>query len=734
MDPRIQFQHIHGRNRKQNTKKLKTMKKILFFLGCLLSTFAMAADYPQASLAADDETTNTDDAVLVIVENMPEFPGGQSALFQYLKKNMKYPVDAQRNGIQGTVICQFVVEKDGSIAEVEVVKNTSGDASLAKEAIRVINAMPKWNPGEHKGRTVRVRYTFPVRFNLGDASTEQDESEPRKRLEDGDTVRMSISSANNKPIYGFHHELISPNFSYKRRELGETSTAYGIVNVKGDTMTITYYDDETGQKRKQEHYYAKDYIERGADLFLTGTQSYYLDGKLLCEDYLSNGKLKATTWYDKNGLMERRYVFLPENNVMQMQFYPSGAVKMKETYDNSQCHRDVYTENGEIAEWAGPAFPGGFTMFEKYFNRHYRSTMLTVDEAFRATAFIDSTGYCRILLKNGGKRDMEMWEDAMCPHWIPATINGKATSSVISFVLTYQPMLYVQEGDTVNITRRAHMLKKFHGIKWRDHQTWYIASADTCLNYAICHFSGDTLELEGHRKSDNSLFMQQQLLHDQDYGFVNVGFAHRYKNGKLLYSEFYNHYTVDKIVWYHDNQQPHYVITPSDKAFFEALIEYYPTGEVKAREIYDKVKEDVDVQYYSKSGETTTVVEPSYPKGMKALGKYLNLALSQLDLRSWVRKSFVSSPGVTVMGEVNVYYVIDKNGKVLTLDLGHLSVDYRYAGEKTPGFGNTRPGIKDFIKKCLRDNPTMWTPGTIDGKPETMCTKVTIKFSFDARR
>ena len=106
-----------------------------------------------------------EEVVFVVVETMPEFPGGQQALFKYLSENVKYPVIAQENGIQGRVICQFVVNKDGAIVDVEVVR-AGGDPSLDKEAVRVIKSMPKWNPGKQRGKAVRVKYTVPVNFRL----------------------------------------------------------------------------------------------------------------------------------------------------------------------------------------------------------------------------------------------------------------------------------------------------------------------------------------------------------------------------------------------------------------------------------------------------------------------------------------------------------------------------------------------------------------------------------------
>jgi len=102
--------------------------------------------------------------VFDVVEQMPSFPGGTAALMQYLSSNIKYPVVAEENGVQGRVVCTFVVEKDGSITDVRVVKSV--DPSLDKEAMRVVKSMPRWIPGKQNGSAVRVKYTVPVTFRL----------------------------------------------------------------------------------------------------------------------------------------------------------------------------------------------------------------------------------------------------------------------------------------------------------------------------------------------------------------------------------------------------------------------------------------------------------------------------------------------------------------------------------------------------------------------------------------
>lgn len=102
--------------------------------------------------------------VFDIVEQQPMFPGGPAALMKYLSEHTKYPVVAQENGVQGRVTVQFVVEKDGSISDVHVLRGV--DPSLDKEAVRVVKSMPRWTPGKQNGINVRVNYRVPVLFRL----------------------------------------------------------------------------------------------------------------------------------------------------------------------------------------------------------------------------------------------------------------------------------------------------------------------------------------------------------------------------------------------------------------------------------------------------------------------------------------------------------------------------------------------------------------------------------------
>jgi TonB family protein len=110
------------------------------------------------------DESDMENNVFEVVEQMPDFPGGQSALSFYLAKNIKYPAKSERNGAQGRVLVSFVVEKDGSLSNTQIVRSV--DEDLNAEALRVVKAMPKWIPGKQKGKPIRVKYVLPITFRL----------------------------------------------------------------------------------------------------------------------------------------------------------------------------------------------------------------------------------------------------------------------------------------------------------------------------------------------------------------------------------------------------------------------------------------------------------------------------------------------------------------------------------------------------------------------------------------
>ena len=122
-------------------------------------------------LVSNISCTSTTEEALQVCDQMPEFPGGIAECMKFVSKNIKYPVEAMEKDIQGRVVIQFVVNKDGSISDTKVAKSV--DPLLDKEALRVINAMPKWKPGMHEGKAVNVKYTIPVAFKLTNESVDE---------------------------------------------------------------------------------------------------------------------------------------------------------------------------------------------------------------------------------------------------------------------------------------------------------------------------------------------------------------------------------------------------------------------------------------------------------------------------------------------------------------------------------------------------------------------------------
>ena len=115
-------------------------------------------------IVSDEEEEIDETVVFQIVEKMPSFPGGEAAMMKYLSDNIEYPTIAQENGIQGRVYVNFVVGRSGAISNIKVVRGV--DPALDQEAVRVVKAMPKWNPGEQRGKAVNVSFMLPINFVL----------------------------------------------------------------------------------------------------------------------------------------------------------------------------------------------------------------------------------------------------------------------------------------------------------------------------------------------------------------------------------------------------------------------------------------------------------------------------------------------------------------------------------------------------------------------------------------
>lgn len=134
------------------TRKNVSLKVALMMLVLLFSFMTSTAQTKKNNMAYD------------VVEVMPQYPGGQIAMLKYIMENIKYPKQIMEEGIQGRVTVSFIVEKDGRVSNVRLLRSVQ--SALDKEAIRVVKSMPKWTPGKHNGKPVRVRFNLPVMFKL----------------------------------------------------------------------------------------------------------------------------------------------------------------------------------------------------------------------------------------------------------------------------------------------------------------------------------------------------------------------------------------------------------------------------------------------------------------------------------------------------------------------------------------------------------------------------------------
>ncbi len=148
---------------------IKNRINIIGRLKFVLMTLMMAALLWGNSIkvvACNSEIGNItqQEEIYQLLDKKPKFKGGKAGLAKFLKENIKYPAIARENGVQGRVMVEFIIEKNGSITNAKIIKGV--DPHLNNEALRVVNLMPKWKPGKHKGKKVRVRYSMPIHFRL----------------------------------------------------------------------------------------------------------------------------------------------------------------------------------------------------------------------------------------------------------------------------------------------------------------------------------------------------------------------------------------------------------------------------------------------------------------------------------------------------------------------------------------------------------------------------------------
>ena len=175
----------------------------------------------------ETEASQKEEVIFHVVEQMPEFPGGMGEAMKFLAKNIKYPASAQQAKIEGRVIVQFVVDKDGSISDVKIARGVSPD--LDAEAMRVVSLMPKWNPGKQRGKAVSVKYTMPIMFRLETPKPEKKEEEKPAYLQVNLKVDGDANQANVDAVKDFFKDS---------RGIKTTATLDGRWNIETDSSLV----------------------------------------------------------------------------------------------------------------------------------------------------------------------------------------------------------------------------------------------------------------------------------------------------------------------------------------------------------------------------------------------------------------------------------------------------------------------------------------------------------------
>lgn len=247
-------------------------------------------------LEIEPEDEPEEEDVFMVVEVQPEYPGGYQAMRNFIKQNLKYPRICMENNIQGRVLVSFIVDKDGSIVEPEIVKSVN--PSLDKEALRLVSIMPKWNPGSQRGKPVRVKYTMPLTFSLGGGSTSSNMFDSR-----GDFVGINSNNNENPTIKG--EQLLGQGLDYYTGQNGHSkdlNRAYDLFNQAAgyNNATAMYLIGamyEAGYGVKQDYNRAHEWYLKSANQKYSGAQfalgNMYLSGN----EAIKQDKEKALEWY-----------------------------------------------------------------------------------------------------------------------------------------------------------------------------------------------------------------------------------------------------------------------------------------------------------------------------------------------------------------------------------------------------------------------------------------------------
>ena len=703
------------------------MKKLLLILSILMPMMVTA-----------QEVSPKEDVVFLVVEQMPEFPGGEIALRAFLAENVKYPTIAKKNGIFGRVICQFVIEKDGSITDVKAVRS-SGERSLDIEAIRVIKMMPKWKPGKQRNEPVRTRFTLPINFSIDGKTTNETsysyempptqtaesevQSDKRKMgsFTDGDSFYVKREK-NSKPILAPNGAIISPNIGFSNVFKGVKTNNKASIRMHEDTMIVTYEDVVTSQVFKKEHYL---YHAESDALTIEGEQLYLHNNTPYCSEIIGNGQLKKVIWYDANGQKERIYIFKKGQSITEMQFYPSGKVSVQtDHFGTPNAVQKALHEDGSVGELSAPSLQGGMEELDAYFNRKFRCNRLYSKEDFRLSVSVDSVGKCSILVFEDDGTFLTRMDAKDALPWSAAKIDGKPIAFSFERRVTYNPKRYLQIGDTLPMYNMQSSYTTSHGVHWIDTRIYSFVSADTCSLCGTVTKNGDTLLVNCFDKKSGGKIALQKYIKNGEGKEIREGWFTYYKNNKKSYEELFVNDSVCRAIHYGENGNPQMQVVKvnaNKSAVSDTMYYYYPEGGLKKKLFVSKNK-DVETYYDKQGNPTKAVVLPVYPGKAKALSKYIRDNIQ-------IKPNFGKHSDVNwVDCEADFYVEVDENGKMLRVGKGASRVVQNF--KNIPLSRTDTDYLFKQMEECIAQNPTLWKPGSIQGEPTSLFAVVHVKYTY----
>lgn len=532
---------------------------------------------------------------------------------------------------------------------------------------------------------------------------------------DGDTILVSWDK--EKMLLTDQYEVASPNLGFTLSPKGDIR---GIVHIVSDSMYIDYFAAD-------EHIKTETYLIIGDnEITMAGKQLYYKNDILFCEDFVRKGLLTMTTWFDKNGKKDRVFIYSNNRPAIQYQYYPSGKKKMKIDYQNNSS-KVFYDQSGvETASFQDASPLIGMDEFVAFFNRKFRANRLYSKENLLTSITIDSLGNCSMWIFDTDANRLYPFDSEKMPQWKPATIDNQSVQYTFCRSIDYNPIEYCNTNDTFPVFNLRTTYNTYNGIQWSYSRIYSITPADTCSNYGVVTINEDSIILTAYNKKNGNKICRQSYV-ENDYGNkIKEGWFIYYDNNKITYQELYKNDSVVQTVHFYDNEQPKTIFDGKMGAFqWDKMTEYYKGGGVKWINI-SVSKDSTQTQYYDKQGNPTTDVQfPAYPKGSKGINKYVRANLQLRNTKFWKNKNWTY-----IKGWEDYYVEIDADGKLLNVGKGGGSCSYNCKNKiklQKWDFDN----LYDAIQECLRSNPTIWIPGTINGEPTSMRTKITVHFEYE---